>query len=323
MIDFAWRPTRTGAAALLLAAAIGCAGAQFQLTGDVVGDVRLALDQQDVDGAARIVATYRAARGMTPEVLVGLSWLGRGAATAGDWDDAERYAEQTRLLALEALTTRGLDDEPHLPIALGAAFEVLARVMVERGARSEAVHGLEQALDTYQATSIATRIQKNINLLNLEGQPAPILDLTEHLGPTPPTLSALEGQVVLLFFWAHWCADCKLQAPILARLLARHGDQGLRVLAPTQRYGYVAGGRLAPAEEETQYIKEVLATSYDVLSDQPIPLSDANHRRYGVSTTPTLVLVDREGAVRLYHPGRMSEAELDPLIRGLLAQGRQ
>jgi hypothetical protein len=37
-----------------------------------------------------------------------------------------------------------------------------------------------------------------------------------------------------------------------------------------------------------------------------------------VSTTPTIVLVDRQGLVRLYHPGRMTEEALDPIVRRLL-----
>ena len=171
------------------------------------------------------------------------------------------------------------------------------------------------------ATQIEKRIQKNLHLLSLEGKPAPPIDVSEHLGPEPPPLDALKGKVVILFFWAHWCADCKAQAPVLASLIAKYGPQGLTVLAPTQRYGYVAGGQSATANEEAGYIDQVRRTYYGVLAGQSVPLSETNHRRYGVSTTPTLVLVDREGIVRLYHPGRMTEEELDPLIRRLVEGG--
>jgi thioredoxin-related protein len=41
--------------------------------------------------------------------------------------------------------------------------------------------------------------------------------------------------------------------------------------------------------------------------------------RYGVSTTPTIVLVDRRGLVRLYNPGRMTEEALEPIVRRALA----
>jgi thioredoxin-related protein len=43
-------------------------------------------------------------------------------------------------------------------------------------------------------------------------------------------------------------------------------------------------------------------------------------KRYGVSTTPTLVLVDRDGIVRLYHPGRMQKEELESVVRRVLGR---
>ncbi len=42
--------------------------------------------------------------------------------------------------------------------------------------------------------------------------------------------------------------------------------------------------------------------------------------RYGVSATPTFVLVDRKGIVRLYTPTRLSEAELSRRIDEVLAE---
>jgi hypothetical protein len=42
---------------------------------------------------------------------------------------------------------------------------------------------------------------------------------------------------------------------------------------------------------------------------------------WGASTTPTVVLVDRRGIVRLYHPGEMEKDELLPLVRTLVERG--
>lgn len=303
-------------ALMLVAGTVGQAGQ----TRSVIADVRAAIAQQDFARGENLLEAYRSAHGVTAEMLEALSWLGRGALAARQWDKAEAYAKQTYDLALSALKGRSVDQEPHLPIALGAAIEVLAHVSAERGARTEAVYFLTRELETYKDTSLSKRIQKNIHLLSLEGTAAPALDLSEHLGPEPPTLDALKGQVVFLFFWAHWCPDCKIQGPILARLVAKYGAQGLTVLAPTQRFGFVAGGQTAGPNEEARYIDQVRRTSYSVLADQPVPLSATNHERYGVSTTPTLVLVDRDGIVRLYHPGRMTEEELEPLVRRLVAR---
>ena len=289
---------------------------------DVVADVRAAIARQDFAGGERIVAGYRSARGVTPEMLEALSWLGRGALAARQFAAAERYARDTYDLATVQLKTRPLDREPRLPMAFGAAIEVLAHVRAQQGALTEAVAFLQRELDANRGTSVEKRIQKNIHLLSLEGKAAPRLELSDFLGPKPASLGQLEGKVVLLFFWAHWCADCKAQAPILARVAARYRNQGLVLVAPTQRFGYVAGGAPAAPDVEKDYIELVRRTSYPVLADAPIPLSAANHTRYGVSTTPTLVLVDREGIVRLYHPGRIAEQELETLVSRTLVPAR-
>jgi hypothetical protein len=67
-----------------------------------------------------------------------------------------------------------------------------------------------------------------------------------------------------------------------------------------------------------RYIERVRQKYYATLVDAPAPVSEANFLRYGVSTTPTLVLVDRIGIVRQYRPGRMTYEELRPKIEAIL-----
>ncbi len=81
------------------------------------------------------------------------------------------------------------------------------------GQRDQAVLFLRDELKRWQGTSIVTRIQKNVNLLTLEGKPAPPLDVTQGVGGVKPLpLAAHRGHPVLLFLWAHWCPDCKAEA---------------------------------------------------------------------------------------------------------------
>jgi thiol-disulfide isomerase/thioredoxin len=295
--------------ALILAAATAAA--------DLVREVRAAIHRNDLAGAERLVAEFRAREGVTPELLEGLSWLGRGALGAGDLEAANRYAAEVRKLALEMLKTRPLDAEKRLPIALGASIEVQAQVLARQGAISEAIAFLNQELERWGRTSIRMRIQKNINLLTLEGKPAPPLEVREFLGARPQPLDKLRGRPVLLFLWAHWCGDCKGQVPVLARLQAEFGRKGLTIVAPTQRYGYAAGGQEASPEEELRHIAAVWKLHYAALGDVPVPVSEKNFQVYGVSTTPTLVLIDAAGVVRLYHPGKMSYEELAPRVAAL------
>lgn len=306
----------------VLAASLACGRTEPPpATSTLVADVRAANAAGDAARAKTLVEEARATAGVTPVVLVAQSWVGRGALAAGDLDTAEQVGRRTYDEAGALLATRPLDEEPNLPLALGASIELLANVAVARDARSEALSFLEAELARYGDTSMATRLQKNINLLSLEGTEPPPLTRDEHLGDEPPpALDDLRGQVVLVFFWAHWCSDCKQQGPVIALLRDRYAAQGLTVLAPTQRYGYVAGGEDAPPAAEKAYIAEVWRTGYEPLADVPVHLDAANHRRYGVSTTPTLLLVDRAGRIRLYHPGQMSDAELDPLVRRLVEE---
>jgi thiol-disulfide isomerase/thioredoxin len=284
----------------------------------LVSEVRAAIAQKDFALAERRLEAYRAQQGVTPEMLEGMSWLGRGALASHELDKAETYATETRKLALEQLKTRALDADKRLPIALGASIEVQAHVLAQRGQRSEAVGFLNRELDAYRNTSIRTRIQKNLNLLTLEGKVAPPLEVREWLGPRPPGLAELRRRAVLLFFWAHWCGDCKAEAPILARLKAQYASRGVVVMGPTQRYGYVARGQEAPPDQELRYIDEVRNRSYADLADMPVPVSEENFKVYGASTTPTLVLIDRRGVVRLYHPGNLSYEELAAKLESIL-----
>jgi thiol-disulfide isomerase/thioredoxin len=152
----------------------------------------------------------------------------------------------------------------------------------------------------------------------LVGRPAPRIEGRLHIGAAVPSSDELKGKVVLLFFWAHWCVECKAESPIVAKVLDNYRSQGLTIVAPTQRYGYVDGGRPAPPDKELRHIVQVRDAHYSFLSHESVPIGEANHLVYGVDSIPTLVLIDRQGIVRLNHHGTMTEMELESAVRALL-----
>jgi thiol-disulfide isomerase/thioredoxin len=294
---------------------------------DLIGDVRAQLAQNSFSAAESELRTYKAQHGVTPEYLEALSWMARGAASTKQWDQAAAYASETRRLSEQQLTTtkRKLDAEPHLPIALGAAYEVLSQALAEKDMAEkrqprQAVSLLRSALTRYGNTSIRARLQKNLNLLALVGQPAPPLQVSQYLGPKPPTLASLKGSPVLLFFWAHWCGDCKAEVPVIARLRQEFAPEGLVVIGPTRLYGYAAQGADAAPDQERAYIESVRARYYASLQDMPVPLSKQNFNAYGASTTPTLVVLNRAGQVAMYHPGALSYDELRSAVQKAAAR---
>lgn len=293
----------------------------------IVRDVREAIGctsvpcspKADFSEGEAILARYRAAHGDTSQALEALSWLGRAALAANRLDQAGAYAADAYDRAVERSKGQSLASDLSLENALGAAIEVQAHVRTGQGRRSDAVYFLRRELDTYRDGPLHMRIQKNINLLSLEGQAAPALEAGDFLGRTTPALASLKGNVVVLFFWAHWCGECKAQGPILSALLDRHRADGLALVAPTQRYGYTVKRAPANPAAELDYIRQVRDEHYAFLRDEAVPVSGANHKQYGVSTTPTLVVLDRQGIVQLYHPGTMTADELEAVVKPLLA----
>ena len=287
---------------------------------NIIAAVRSAVRSGDLVEAERLARRRLDGDGRTPEMLEALSWVARGALVAHRFTKASDYAKQVRRSVLRRLRTAELDSQPHLPAALGASIEVLAQAMANRGHRSEAAGFLKRELARFGDSSIRFRIRKNLNLLTIEGQPAPDLETREWLGPKPSSLRELRGRSVLLFFWAHYCEDSRAQGRVLVRVRDEFTKRGLLLIAPTRRYGHLdeQGRKPAGRKKEMEHIQEVLARYYPDLADTPIPVSERNFEIYGVSTTPTLALVDPSGIVSLYHPGKISYGDLAASIRGTL-----
>src|SRR5262249_50208511 len=140
---------------------------------DLVQDVRAAMATGGLVQADKALDGYRAAHGSTPEVVDALLWLARGALQAKLLDRAKKYAREGYDLGVSLQDSQR---SAELQKAIGTAVELRALVLVEQGARSDAVDLLRQQLEAYRDTPAAGEIQSAIHLVSLEGQPAPPLD---------------------------------------------------------------------------------------------------------------------------------------------------
>lgn len=280
--------------------------------GELVRLVRLKLSAGDLASAVSAVEDYKEKHGVDAEYLDAVGWLARGAEMLKQPDAAAAYVAELRREIRE--------EKADLAIPLGAAIEVEGKLRAAREGRGSALRFLEEEFSRAKDVALRSRIRKNINLLSLEGQPAPDFNKTDFIGTEPPSLAALKGKPVLLFLWAHWCGDCKAQAGMLSRVLRKYRAQGLVMIAPTRYYGTGAENKPAAPAEEKAHMAKVWAEAYAGFEGVPILIDTDAMTRYGVSATPTYAIIDRKGAVRFYSPTRLSEAELSRRIETVLAE---
>ena len=262
-----------------------------------------------MSGAAAI-EDYKKKNGVDVEYLDALGWLARGAEMLGAPDTAARYVAELRREIREEKTD--------LLSPLGAAIEVEGKLRATRQGRDAAIKFLEQEFERAKDVGLRSRIRKSINVLSLEGQPAPELNITSFAGVQPVSLASLKGKPVLLFLWAHWCGDCRAQAEVLASIHQKYKSQGLVVIAPTRLYGTGDQNKPASPEQEKAHIAKVWAEAYRGLEDVSVPIDTDTMIRYGVSATPTFVFIDKRGVVKSYSPTRFAEADLVTRIDILL-----
>jgi thiol-disulfide isomerase/thioredoxin len=144
--------------------------------------------------------------------------------------------------------------------------------------------------------------------MDLVGTQAPTWrDVEAVSGVFPPSIAALRGRVVILDFWATWCAPCRIVAPKLGALQARYGAQGLSVL-----------GVSTEEAQDVALFAQRMPFRYAIAVDKHAETT----RSYGVASLPTIVVIDKRGIVRDiaigYDP--TADARLESTVRSLLAE---
>ncbi|MFN0114597.1 MAG: TlpA family protein disulfide reductase [Paracoccaceae bacterium] len=121
--------------------------------------------------------------------------------------------------------------------------------------------------------------------LVLAETPAAVPDIP-FLGPdgAEHRLADWQGKVVLVNFWATWCAPCREEMPSLARLQAALGGERFAVLT-------IATGRNPPAAID-RFFEETGVTDLPRYADPKMELA----RGMGVLGLPVTVLIGPDGA---------------------------
>lgn len=140
----------------------------------------------------------------------------------------------------------------------------------------------------------------------LLGDRRPDFSLPDIEGKTV-SISRWDDQVVLINFWATWCAPCRKEIPDFAELLADYGERGFQVVGVAiDRPGAVI-----------RFTKE-LGVDYPQLvdSEHAVTVADRYGNQHGA--LPYSVLIDRKGIIRFIRLGALRKPVLKAELLKLL-----
>ena len=162
---------------------------------------------------------------------------------------------------------------------------------------------------------LVSRMNSALSHLDLIGKKAPPFTFVRALNTELPlALDDLKGKVILIDFWATWCAPCMEAWPSLRELYDRHKERGLEILGVTSVEGSYSD---LSAEQEIE-LAGALIEKHEV--PWPILFSDraVNDPEYAATTLPSYAIIDRAGNVAAVLVGDyegLGETLLERLLR--------
>lgn len=167
-------------------------------------------------------------------------------------------------------------------------FLIVAAVAVAAGLAGAGVHLWRLAPDTSSSSSLMA-----MQLPDLNGQPQGI--------------GQWRGSVVVVNFWATWCAPCREEIPILVGLQDKYRAQGLQFV----------GIAIDQRDKVAAFVRQ-FNINYVVLVGglETIDLTRQVGNRVGA--LPFTVVMDRNGRIVSRELGKVKEADLERLVLSLL-----
>lgn len=122
------------------------------------------------------------------------------------------------------------------------------------------------------------------------------------------SMADLMGQVVVINFWATWCAPCRVEIPDLIEMQDAMADKGVR---------FVGIALEADAVDAVRAFADEADFNYPIVLDDGDVADDFG----GIYALPTTILIDREGVIVRHIPGLVTRSFLMPLLEDLAAEG--
>jgi thiol-disulfide isomerase/thioredoxin len=275
------------------------------------------------------------------------------ATTAEPPDHAERYRLEIELARASRARMQIARAAGHARAAFDAAGRLNSSARLDAASRDEIFYRSAQALsdalvelkktdeaiaalqdlrrlavsfpsaDLYRRASLLLgRIVPAVGLMTDANdpllRPAPEIEVADWIDQKATTLAAERGRVVLLDFWATWCAPCVASIPHMRDWQRRFKDRGLTIVAFTH-YETTVDGRAVKNKREHDQLR-AFRRQHRLPFGFAVAETNATSARYNVTTIPAAVLIDRRGRVRYLNVGSNDGdmRELEQMIERLL-----
>lgn len=120
-------------------------------------------------------------------------------------------------------------------------------------------------------------------------------------------LAQWQGKVLVVNFWATWCAPCREEMPLFVQAQAKHGGQGLQFV----------GIAVDDAGKAKQFANDI-GVNYPTLIGGYGAMELSKTLGNKLMALPFTVVIGRSGSVELRHLGPIKAAQLDDLLKQLL-----
>ena len=256
------------------------------------GNMARGLDEL-LDSGMLVFETFRD-RGMTKEADDALIDMRSTAASFGS--TSFYYYAADKLIVYRIETGRK-------PLALATYTEIVADAE-----KRFTVKG--------QQADVLRRLKTREKHYKIMGEPAfELKGIDDWFPGEQAAIGDLRGKVVLLDFWATWCAPCYDAFPHLAEWHRDLGGRGLVILGMTRYYGR-ADGLPTDKPGEIEFLKR-FRKKYDLPYDLVVAGDQQTQIQYGATALPTAVLIDRKGVIRYIESGT-SPSRVEEMRRMIL-----
>ena len=127
------------------------------------------------------------------------------------------------------------------------------------------------------------------------------------LAGSPQSITQWDGKVLLVNFWASWCAPCRREIPLLNELQAEYGSRGVQVI----------GVAIDDLDSVQDFLKS-MPISYPLLIGEQEAVDALAGFGAEMTVLPYTAFVRRDGSVEVLHAGELHRDEATELINRLL-----